>query len=671
MKWKRQLVGVGPHPFRLARSAWFVAGRHRSRRGLQRLYSASPSLPDAQVRWPDVDLPTAEKLPASARAACARIRREADAILEHRADFLGSGLVPLGEQIDWHCDFKSGYRWPLAPYDRVEATCLTDDRDPKVPWELSRGHQLLTLARAAVLFDDERYAGELEAQLDDWLKANPPGQGINWTTAMEVALRAVNWLWSIGTLQAFSPLDSELAARITRSLQLHGRHVMANLEGTPYLRSNHYIGDLLGLLALGVTVEGDPDAAGWLRFARRELEREVLEQVYPDGVSFEGSLPYHGLVLEMLILARHLANWAGQPLSPRFDERVCRMLEVSRSVRHPDGRSPVIGDQDSGRVLPAGFDRPPTHDHMLWIGAAVFGAPAPLSGEPSAEVLLTLGLGAWKQLGLRPKATAMPLQNSFPDAGVYVLRGEGTHLVARCGGVGTRGLGGHAHNDLFSYELSYGSPLVVDSGAYVYTADVDARNAFRSTAAHNVVRLDGEELNPYRPEEIFMLRQVADPVVEHFGETAQEARLVVRHDGYKRLPLAVVHRRNFVLDRRTGDVSVSDELTGSGAHRAESYVHLAPGVEVTDVGGGLFKVDDGKAEVSLLFWGFEGGVRVTDGWVSSSYGARQRAPVLVGTLDGELPASFGYRFVRSSPSADAESANTGRLDQRERRVEAR
>ena len=48
-------------------------------------------------------------------------------------------------------DFKSGYRWPQDLYLDVQVTRLDDASDAKVPWELSRGHQLLTLARAARL----------------------------------------------------------------------------------------------------------------------------------------------------------------------------------------------------------------------------------------------------------------------------------------------------------------------------------------------------------------------------------------------------------------------------------------------------------------------------------------------------------------------------------------
>src|SRR5207237_1515753 len=173
----------------------------------------------------------------------------------------------------------------------------------------------------------------------------------------------------------------------------------------------------------------------------------------------------------------HLARLAGRPLSARYHRRVAQMLEVSRSVRHPDGRSPVFGDQDSGRVLPAGFARPATHDNLLALGAALLGLPRQRDALPHEEVAWTLGVDRWRALAGRP-VDARPPTTAFPLGGLYVLEGAGAHMVVRWGGVGQNGNGGHAHNDLSSYELSYGVPVVVDSGSYVYTADLAARDAF-------------------------------------------------------------------------------------------------------------------------------------------------------------------------------------------------
>src|SRR5690606_38165951 len=44
---------------------------------------------------------------------------QAEHILAHRFDLLGSGEVELGEAIDWHTDFKSGHTWPLEHHTRL------------------------------------------------------------------------------------------------------------------------------------------------------------------------------------------------------------------------------------------------------------------------------------------------------------------------------------------------------------------------------------------------------------------------------------------------------------------------------------------------------------------------------------------------------------------------
>ena len=449
----RALRRIGPRPVLLVRYVTFQVVTRLRHRLLRRTYFRTVAGRDwsGSLTLPTLDLPRAGDLPAELQPAAERIKAEADHVVAHRVDYLGSGLTDLGPEIDWQRDFKSGHRWPAEPYWLVRATDLTDDSDAKVPWELSRGHQLLTLARAARLHGGERYARELEAQLESWLDGNPTGVGINWVNAMEVSIRAVNWVWAVGTVELERPLDPALRRRVAASLHAHGRHVAANLEGSPYLRSNHYLADVLGLLVLGWALgEGR-----WLRLGRRAFEREMRKQVHEDGMAFEASLPYHGLVLEMFLIARVVAGWAGKPLSVEYDERLRLMLEASRAVTHPDGRLPQFGDGDSGRILPSGFDRPPTQRPLQWLGTAVVGVPAPDARPPAEDVAWTLGLAAWETARSAPRATGDE-RAAFPHGGVYVLRGGGAHAVVRCGDVGQNGNGGHAHNDALSFELSLG-----------------------------------------------------------------------------------------------------------------------------------------------------------------------------------------------------------------------
>ena len=494
------------------------------------------------------------------------------------------------------------------------------------PWEVSRCHHLLTLARAARIYEDERFAAEVEAQLWAWLACNPPGSGINWVNAMEVAIRAVNWLWAIGTLEPWHKLDASLRRTLTRSLQVHGRHIAANLEGSPLLRSNHYLANILGLLAIGACLQGDPRAPEWLRFAQRALEREIKHQVLPDGVGFESSLPYHGLALEMFLLGWRLSQLSCRPLSHGYRDRLIRMLDVAPAVRHPDGRSPIFGDQDSGRVLPAGFRRPPTHDHLLDLGSALLDLPrlAP-DPYPHEEVAWTLGLGAWRRLaGRQGCAPAAP--NAFPTGGLYVLRSDEVHLVARWSGVGQNGNGGHAHNDLSSYELSYGVPVVVDSGTYLYTADPAARDAFRSTGAHNVVVVDRLDMRPLPARVPFQLPEYARFAVEEWQQDGEVSLLRGWHDGYRRHESKVTCRRTIRLERANEAVEISDvvEGEGEGIRHVESLIHLAVGCDMDQEGPDVLRVRAGEREVTVTFNGAQM-LKVEEAWVPSQYGVRERA----------------------------------------------
>ena len=79
-------------------------------------------------------------------------------ICDHVFDLLGSGPVPLGRTIDWHRDFKSGYRWNPEQCFLDVAHGNQAGVDIKVPWELSRGQHFVLLAQAALLTGDAKYA---------------------------------------------------------------------------------------------------------------------------------------------------------------------------------------------------------------------------------------------------------------------------------------------------------------------------------------------------------------------------------------------------------------------------------------------------------------------------------------------------------------------------------
>jgi hypothetical protein len=85
-------------------------------------------------------------------------------------------------------------------------------------------------------------------------------------------------------------------------------------------------------------------------------------------------------------------------------------------------------------------------------------------------------------------------RRGFRDFGLYLFRSARLYLAVRCGPIGMKGRGAHAHNDQLAFELAIdGEDWVADPGTYVYTASSTWRNAYRSVNAHAAPRLDGRE----------------------------------------------------------------------------------------------------------------------------------------------------------------------------------
>lgn len=159
--------------------------------------------------------------------------------------------------IDWQRDFKSGYRWS-------EDTWYLDVRyghkpgvDIKVPWELARMQHLTELAWAYVLSSGgaegfaapQCYLGEFRNQVLDFIATNPPRFGVNWRSAMEVAIRAANWVVAADLFRAHgASFDAQFETVLSHSLYEHGLHIEANLEWDPEVRGNHYLANVAGLL---------------------------------------------------------------------------------------------------------------------------------------------------------------------------------------------------------------------------------------------------------------------------------------------------------------------------------------------------------------------------------------------------------------------------------------
>jgi hypothetical protein len=440
---------------------------------------------------------------------------------------------------------------------------------------------------------------------------------------MDVALRMIGWCWLFHAFaRSDAWADTEFRRAFLASLYQHGDFTARHLEKSD-VNGNHYTADAAGLVFAGLFFGPGGDADSWQRLGWSILSSEIELQVFPDGVDFEASVPYHRLVQELFLYPALYRKTLGLPLEGAYRQRLLAMADFTAAYSRPDGSVPLWGDADDARTLP--FRSRPINDHRYLLAIAALGLEADhlaqIFSGPRSEALWMFGAERARTLADRDEA---PPQASaaFPDGGFYVLRNERSHVFVDCGPLGLADRGGHGHNDLLSFEAVLdGVHLISDCGAYLYTADYRERNRFRSTGYHNTPQIDGEEINRFvRPDYLWFLHTDAQFGVDHLIFGPERDELSCFHTGYQRLRSPVTVRRRFALDHARHALTIEDRFEGDGEHAFEVPLHLAPGVECVVEGDSAALIANGRRFV-LAWQSAEGwSVRVAPARVSPTYG---------------------------------------------------
>lgn len=564
------------------------------------------------------------------------IVQAADRICEHSFDLLGSGIVKLGWPIDWHADFKTGHRWnPGQYYAEIRPASYPGGYDLKVPWELSRCQHFPWLGQAYWLTGDEKYTREFRAEVEDWIQQNTPDYGVNWACSMDIAIRAVNWLWGYAFFQSSPVIDDGFRFAFYKSLLSHGRHIKGNLERTATFTGNHYLADIVGLIYLGILLPELKEAQSWRDFGLKELEREMFKQVYPDGGNYEASTSYHRLVTELFLSATLLARLNGHNFSEAYMRRLEAMLEFILQITKPDGTVPIVGDQDNGRLHRLKVWEIPEQEWkdfrgLLAIGCVLFNKPewGKAAGDQWEDAIWFYGSKAFGSFQNSSQLPGPKMESKgFKDSGIYIMRAEDIFVAVDVGPIGQNGKGGHAHNDSLSLELfASGQTWIQDPGTYLYTADYEARNLFRSTASHNTLSMPGYEQNGYYSLTLFSLKNESMSHVLSWRSEPDSDALLTGEVRRLRSP-KVVHRRSFRLSRENRALLLTDSIH-SPASSAELLFHFAPGLtpELVESPYPGLKLINAEGKITWLFSisPVEGALELSEGWISESYGSRVR-----------------------------------------------
>ena len=564
-----------------------------------------------------------ERLRSSRFAA--EIIRLADEILLHRFPIFG-GVTETGPEIRWRRDYVHGVESGLAYFRRVPYLDFARVGDHKYVWELNRHQHLVTLAQAWRLTGNPAYVDEAQREIDSWIAANPFLHGINWTSALEVAMRALSWAW-LDRL-AGERMAAEGRRTLVRSLYRHGCFLERNLS-IYFSPNTHLLGEAVALHTLGTLYPEFPRSASWRPLGAALVEDQMEKQVLDDGAHFEQSTYYHVYALDFFLWHELLSETPA-----RYREKLVRMAEYLDALMGRAGHIPAIGDDDGGRVFHPYGDRSSFGRATLATCGVRFGRPEWIrSAEDLAEQ------AAWwlgpTVLDTEPGARPAASSHLFRDSGMAIMAAGDVQIVVKAGGFGPA-TAGHSHSDALSLVCRHGTAeVLVDSGTYTYVADPKSRDRFRGSGAHNTIRIDGRDqaipAGPFRwegrPE--VRIRQWTTSAERDFLD-AECAAFGFRH-------------RRQVLFVKPGLLLVLDRVEGpEGDHLVEQFWHAA------------------TPEV-LERMAFSHPAKPADSWRSVVYGSKEeswgRCAEYRGTLPVTMAAVVSFGELPEAVSIEGDEEN--------------
>lgn len=542
------------------------------------------------------------------------ILEEAQKILEHKFDLLGSEETFLGEKINWNQDFKSRFIWKNSFYKEILTVDINNDADVKVPWELSRFQHLFTLGKAYWITEDKKYYEEFRKQILDWIGNNPIYMTVNWTCAMDVAIRAINWIFGYFLFENLVKNDKEFLKKLNNGLFWHGKYIYSNLEKGLGLANNHYLSDLNGLIFLGLYFKNSlksKETLRWINYSIKELEKEMFIENNEDGSNYETSTSYHRLVTELMFFPMILIEKNGYKISKYYKDRLEKMFEFMAKLTKENGKVPLLGDVDNGRlVILSHYYNWEVSDfrHLISLGGEYYNNSL-LKSVAAREIEDKLWI-----FGSEEEILEEYYKKSceFKNGGYYLLQNENIYCLIRCGELSLKGQGGHSHNDQLSLELNIkGEDFFIDPGTGAYTANKDIRNLFRSTKMHNTVYIKDFEQNTFNENNLFEMKEESFARCLKFSDNQFEGE----HFGYVD-KTGDIHKRRIVL--KNNSLEIEDYLNNSEG--IISFI-LDPEVKIYESSNALILE---KNKIKVLLKSESKQWKISESLASKKYGEIQK-----------------------------------------------
>lgn len=555
-------------------------------------------------------------------------------------------------EINWQKDYQTGKESPLLPTSRLNYRDFKKIGNIKHIWELSRHQFLLPVAIAYYLTGKEEYKQYVLDVITDWIERNPYQVGINWSSCLELGVRLISWTFAISFLVSRGgELPGSFNSLIAKSIYTHAFHIHNN----PSLFSsanNHLIGEIAGIFSASMLLRDHPDINEWLEVSKQRLIEQAAYQVYSDGVGAEQAPSYQAHTVGYYILCVYFLEKLGHDIPHDFLDLIKRSAEFYESIIDIHGEVPNIGDNDGGIPICL-YARESFNEYRSMINTSYILAGEsdviPYPVDENNYWLFMSKVSSRSDNNMSEMKHNFELKKEFREGGYFLL---GDHygadnevkIIFDCGPLGFLGIAAHGHADALSFVLNYGGDnFLIDPGTYKYFVDEEMRNYFRSTVAHNTIRVD--KIDQSEMTGPFLWGFKADAQAGVYVSDEQFDSIEGSHNGYFRLKDRVSHKRKLAYDKKHRVLYVYDMLDMENMHVIEQMYHIDKRCEITGSENiYMLCVNDNAIRITLdeqLEWLLHSGQKNPMlGWQSEYFGDIAPCHTFMGSINSTSSVSL-------------------------------
>jgi hypothetical protein len=539
-------------------------------------------------------------------------------------------------EVNWISDPLTNKNWPNNFWTKINIKDSKYYGGPKFVWEINRFHFLNILGISFFISGDIKYGNKMLDLVEDWLEKNPYPYGVNWTSCIEVAIRLINLIYSLSFLENYH-FDKNKMAVINKFIYLHANHIY-KYPSKYSSGNNHSIAEAFALFVSGLFSKKSFKTSRWIKKGQKILNKEIKKQIFDDGGSIECSVTYLSFVYDFFLIYKILCDRENLQYPEIVNERLRKSAIFIDEIIDVGGNLPNIGDQDSAVAINFGLSNWENFKSILNTASFLFKdlQIKNISQTDIKTYLLTRNSHIKKK---KRENSGINFESIlFKESGLVVIKDSSKDkeiiFYGNCSPMGMPPLYAHGHLDALSFMLSInGDEIFIDPGTYLYHSGGKWRKYFRSSAAHNTVRINKTDFST-QPGDFMYGRPYKIKYID-FIDNNNETKWISEHDAYRGEPVKGSHKRIFSYLKKSRKFEVTDIIYSAiPNYKVELFFHLHPECSIDIFNNNIhimrnkniviLSVDD-KLKIKV----FNGSEDPIFGWYSKNFNEIERTNTIV------------------------------------------